>query len=183
MTSLRQLKRFEARISLSKSLDCPLALAAAGRNQRYTRYPPVINHNLGWCNYIFILDLTMDSGQRQLQDKTRITKVLGSGASYIREFRLLIMEIWMKHSWAVDTYMVHIFKTNRQTISQSETSCKLPPTSVITHWCDLPGFNSLDSGWLGCIFRIDALIDCSWSKAPSKEFEANPLVYCYWFLI
>ena len=51
MTSLRQLKRFEARISLSKSLDCPLALAAAGRNQRYTMYPPVINHNLGWCNY------------------------------------------------------------------------------------------------------------------------------------
>ena len=52
MTSLRQSKRFEARISLSKSLDCPLALAAAGRNQRFTRYPPVINHNLGWCNYI-----------------------------------------------------------------------------------------------------------------------------------
>ena len=52
MTSLRQLKRFETRISLSKSLDCPLAPAAAGRNQRYTRYPPVINHNLGWCNFI-----------------------------------------------------------------------------------------------------------------------------------
>ena len=52
MASLRQLKRFEARISLFKSLDCPLALAAAGRNQRFTRYPPVINHNLGWCNYI-----------------------------------------------------------------------------------------------------------------------------------
>ena len=50
MTSLRQLKRFEARTSLFKSLDCPLALAAAGRNQRFTRYPPVINHNLGWCN-------------------------------------------------------------------------------------------------------------------------------------
>ena len=50
MTSLRQLKRFEARISLFKSLDCPLALAAAGRNQRFTRYPPVINDNLGWCN-------------------------------------------------------------------------------------------------------------------------------------
>ena len=49
MTSLRQLKRFEARISLFKSLDCPLSLAAAGRNQRFTRYPPVINHNLGWC--------------------------------------------------------------------------------------------------------------------------------------
>ena len=51
MTSLRQLKRFEARISLFKSLDCPLALAAAGTNQRFTRYPPVINHNLGWCNW------------------------------------------------------------------------------------------------------------------------------------
>ena len=51
MTSLQQLKRFEARISLFKSLDCPLALAAAGRNQRFTRYPPVINHNQGWCNY------------------------------------------------------------------------------------------------------------------------------------
>ena len=32
MTSLRQLKRLEARISLSKSLECPLALAAAGMN-------------------------------------------------------------------------------------------------------------------------------------------------------
>ena len=51
MTSLRQIKRFEARISLFKSLDCPLALAAAGRDQRFTRHPPVINHNLGWCNY------------------------------------------------------------------------------------------------------------------------------------
>ena len=50
MTSLQQLKRFEARISLFKSLDCPLALAAAGRNQRFTRYPPVINYNQGWCN-------------------------------------------------------------------------------------------------------------------------------------
>ena len=50
MTSLWQLKRFEARISLFKSLDCPLALAAAGMKQRFTRYPPVINHNLGWCN-------------------------------------------------------------------------------------------------------------------------------------
>ena len=50
MTSLWQLKRFEARIPLFKSLDCPLALAAAGMNQRFTRYPPVINHNLGWCN-------------------------------------------------------------------------------------------------------------------------------------
>ena len=50
MTSLRQLKIFEARISLFKSLDCPLALAAAGMNQRFTRYPPVINHNLGRCN-------------------------------------------------------------------------------------------------------------------------------------
>ena len=48
---LRQLKGFEARISLFKSLDCPLTLAAAGRNQRFTRYPPVINHNQGWCNY------------------------------------------------------------------------------------------------------------------------------------
>ena len=51
MTSLWQLKRFEARISLFKSLDCPLALAAAGMNQRFTRYPPVINYNLGWCNW------------------------------------------------------------------------------------------------------------------------------------
>ena len=51
MTSLWQLKRFEARISLFKSLVCPLALAAAGMNQRFTRYPPVINHNLGWCNW------------------------------------------------------------------------------------------------------------------------------------
>ena len=51
MTSLWQLKRFEARIPLFKSFDCPLALAAAGMNQRFTRYPPVINHNLGWCNY------------------------------------------------------------------------------------------------------------------------------------
>ena len=50
MTSLWQLKRFEARISLFKSLDCPLALAATGMNQRFTRYPTVINHNLGWCN-------------------------------------------------------------------------------------------------------------------------------------
>ena len=50
MTSLQQSKGFEARISLFKSLDCPLALAAAGRNQRFTRYPPVINHNQGWCN-------------------------------------------------------------------------------------------------------------------------------------
>ena len=50
MISLQQLKRFEAIISLFKSLDCPLALAAAGRNQRFTRYPPVINHNQGWCN-------------------------------------------------------------------------------------------------------------------------------------
>ena len=32
MTSLRQLKRFEAKISLFKSLDCPLALGAAGMN-------------------------------------------------------------------------------------------------------------------------------------------------------
>ena len=32
MASLLQLKRFEARISLFKSLDCPLALAAAGMN-------------------------------------------------------------------------------------------------------------------------------------------------------
>ena len=32
MTSLRQLKRFEVRISLFKSLDCPLALAAVGMN-------------------------------------------------------------------------------------------------------------------------------------------------------
>ena len=32
VTSLRQLKRFEARISLFKSLDRPLALAAAGMN-------------------------------------------------------------------------------------------------------------------------------------------------------
>ena len=47
VTSLRQVKRFEARISLFKSLDCPLALAAAGMNYRFTRYPPVINHNLG----------------------------------------------------------------------------------------------------------------------------------------
>ena len=52
MTSLWQLKRFEARMSLFKSLDCPLALAAAGMNQRFTRYPPVINHNLGWCNFL-----------------------------------------------------------------------------------------------------------------------------------
>ena len=51
MTSLWQFKRFEARIPLFKSLDCPLALAAAGMDQRFTRYPPVINHNLGWCNY------------------------------------------------------------------------------------------------------------------------------------
>ena len=51
MTLLWQLKRFEARIPLFKSLDCPLALAAAGMNQRFTRYPPVINHNLGWCNW------------------------------------------------------------------------------------------------------------------------------------
>ena len=51
MTYLQQLKRFEVRISLFKSLDCPLALAAAGRNQRFTRYPPVINHNQGWCNW------------------------------------------------------------------------------------------------------------------------------------
>ena len=51
MTSLWQLKRFEARISLFKSLDCPLALAAAGMNQRFTRYPSVKNHNLGWCNW------------------------------------------------------------------------------------------------------------------------------------
>ena len=50
MTSLWQLKRFEARISLFKSLDGPLALAAAVMNQRFTRCPPVINHNLGWCN-------------------------------------------------------------------------------------------------------------------------------------
>ena len=50
VTSLQQLKRFEARISLFKSLDCPLALAAAGRNQRFTRYPPVINHNQGYTN-------------------------------------------------------------------------------------------------------------------------------------
>ena len=50
MTSLWQLKRFEARIPLFKSLDCPLALAAAGMNQHFIRYPPVINHNLGWCN-------------------------------------------------------------------------------------------------------------------------------------
>ena len=50
MTSLQQLNIFEARISLFKSLDCPLALAAAGRNQRFTRYPPVINHNQGGCN-------------------------------------------------------------------------------------------------------------------------------------
>ena len=54
MTSLWQLKRFEARISLFKSLDCPLALAAAGMNQRFTRYPPVINHNLGWCNCPYV---------------------------------------------------------------------------------------------------------------------------------
>ena len=52
MTSLRQLNRFEARISLFKSLECPLALVAAGRNQRFTRYPPEINHNLGWCNLV-----------------------------------------------------------------------------------------------------------------------------------
>ena len=32
ITSLRQLKRFEGRISLFKSLDRPLALAAAGMN-------------------------------------------------------------------------------------------------------------------------------------------------------
>ena len=32
MTSLRQLKRFEARISLFKSLDSPLTLAAVGMN-------------------------------------------------------------------------------------------------------------------------------------------------------
>ena len=32
MTSLRQLKRFEARMSIFKSLDCPLALAAVGMN-------------------------------------------------------------------------------------------------------------------------------------------------------
>ena len=44
MTSSRQLTRFEARISLIKSLDCPLALAAAGTNQRFTKYPQVINH-------------------------------------------------------------------------------------------------------------------------------------------
>ena len=52
MTSLWQLKRFKARISLFKSFDCPLALAAASMNQRFTWYPPVINHNLGWCNYL-----------------------------------------------------------------------------------------------------------------------------------
>ena len=51
MISLWQFKRFEARISLFKSLNCPLALAALGRNQRFTRYPPVINHHLVWCNY------------------------------------------------------------------------------------------------------------------------------------
>ena len=56
MTSLQQLKRFEARISLFKSLDCPLALAAAGRNQRFTRYPPVINHNQCWCNWNVHID-------------------------------------------------------------------------------------------------------------------------------
>ena len=44
MTSLQQLKKFEARTSLFKSLDCPLALAAVGRNQHFTRYPPVKNH-------------------------------------------------------------------------------------------------------------------------------------------
>ena len=58
MTSLQQLKRFEARISLFKSLDCPLALAAAGRDQRFTRYPPVINHNQGWCNCLGLEVLT-----------------------------------------------------------------------------------------------------------------------------
>ena len=57
MTSLQQLKRFEARISLFKSLDCPLALAAAGRNQRFTRYPPVINHNQGWCNSMWYYNI------------------------------------------------------------------------------------------------------------------------------
>ena len=47
LTSLPQLKIYEARMSLFKSLDCPLALAAAGMNKRFTRYPPVILHNLG----------------------------------------------------------------------------------------------------------------------------------------
>ena len=56
MTSLQQLKRFEARISLFKSLDCPLALAVAGRNQRFTRHPPVINHNQGLCNWYGQMD-------------------------------------------------------------------------------------------------------------------------------
>ena len=63
MTSLWQFKRFEARISLFKSLDCPLTLAAAGKNQRFTRYPPVINHNRGWCNYTCHLLLHLTSSQ------------------------------------------------------------------------------------------------------------------------
>ena len=62
MTSLWQLKRFEARISLFKSLDCPLALAAAGMNQRFTRYPPVINYYLGWCNWLQILLTNLERG-------------------------------------------------------------------------------------------------------------------------
>ena len=61
MTSLWQFKGFEARISLYKSLDCPLVLAAVGRNQRFTRYPPVINHNLGWCNSLPLLLLVSSS--------------------------------------------------------------------------------------------------------------------------
>ena len=82
MTSLRQLKRFEARITLFKSLDCPLGLAAAGRNQRFTRYPPVINNNRGWCNYCveyikkytmwkFIVDVVHDFGSSLWPDVGR----------------------------------------------------------------------------------------------------------------
>ena len=67
MTSLWQLKRFEARISLYKSLDCPLALAAAGMNQRFTRYPPVINYNLGWCNWITTISQQSQSSSDPLQ--------------------------------------------------------------------------------------------------------------------
>ena len=124
MTSLWQLKRFEARIYLFKSLDCPLALAAAGMNQRFTRYPPVINHNLGWCNY-----------------ETRLSTCLIFDSYHETTYWLPLFCLLNLHSNNTKDSVIHVFQRicdfqwNRlERILCSLGAIRLPAEDIMQRW-------------------------------------------------
>ena len=134
MTSLWQLKRFEARISLFKSLDCPLALAAAGMNQRFTRYPPVMNHNLGWCNW------TLCSQGWHVGAWTRSPTL----ADYIFNFQILAC-VLIKYDWSsMIQYGQYIINSNGLESNRHQAFTWTSDEPVQWHKCLIPlGLNEL----------------------------------------